>query len=180
MPGTRQRHQTGVFRFAVADGDVHRLAEQVGDAVAEVQTNAQARMLALEIVEPGQQHIAAEIRRGGKLQHAGDVLAATGQLPLPLGEALQGASRMGQELLAFRGQAQAAGGAHEQAGVELLLQALERGAGHGGRDVALAGSGREAAVVGGADKQGEIVEAQHFQISIERPSLSSRFFLSAK
>ncbi|MCY1459083.1 hypothetical protein D9M71_765260 [compost metagenome] len=87
---------------------------------------------------------------------------------------------MGEELFALGGQAQAAGGAREEARVQLLLQALEGGAGHGRRDVQLAGGRRKATVVGGIDEQGEVVEAQHFQYSFEGLSLSSRFFLPAK
>jgi len=32
-----QRHQVGILRLAVAQGDVHRLAVQVGDPVAQMQ-----------------------------------------------------------------------------------------------------------------------------------------------
>ncbi|MOA32897.1 hypothetical protein D3C78_1541530 [compost metagenome] len=30
-----QRHQAGIFGLAVAQGDVHRLAKQIGDAIAQ-------------------------------------------------------------------------------------------------------------------------------------------------
>jgi len=49
--GDGQGHQTRIFRFAVAQGDVHRLAEQVGDTVTEQQAHGQLRVLALKLVE---------------------------------------------------------------------------------------------------------------------------------
>ncbi|MNN63932.1 hypothetical protein D3C81_1793450 [compost metagenome] len=52
--GDGQGDQARVFRLAVAQSDVHGLAEQVRDAIAEQQAHGQLRVLALELVEPRQ------------------------------------------------------------------------------------------------------------------------------
>ena len=75
----RQRDQAGVFGFAVAQGDVHRLAKQVGNAVAQQQAHGQLRVLTLEFIQPRQQMVAAEVRRRRQLQHAADMILAAGQ-----------------------------------------------------------------------------------------------------
>jgi len=77
--GDGQRNQAGVFGLAVAQGNVHGLAEQVGDAITEQQAHVQLRVLLLEGVQPRQQLVAAEIRRCRQLQHTTDVILATGQ-----------------------------------------------------------------------------------------------------
>ena len=74
-----QRNQAGVFGFAVTQGNVHGLAEQVGDAITEQQAHVQLRMLLLERIQPRQQLVATEIRGRRQLQHTTDMILATGQ-----------------------------------------------------------------------------------------------------
>ena len=179
----RQGDQAGVLRLAVAQGNVHRLAEQVGDAVAEQQAQRQLRTLGLELVEPGQQRVAPEVRGRGDLQHAADLVAHARQLPASALQAGQGGAGVGQVLFALDGEAQAASGTQQQTYLQLRLQALERGAGHRGRAVQLTGSGGQATQLGSADEQGDVVEAQHgrshFQKIIERDSMAGVFFSPA-
>ncbi|MNX29382.1 hypothetical protein D3C86_595190 [compost metagenome] len=59
--GQRQRHQGRVIRGAVADRDVHGLAVQVGQAVADAYLEAHTGILGLEIIQPGQQHVTPQV-----------------------------------------------------------------------------------------------------------------------
>ncbi|MNT49809.1 hypothetical protein D3C72_1866840 [compost metagenome] len=59
--GQRQRHQAGVIRRAVADGDVHGLAIQIGQPVADAYLEAHAGILGLKIIQPGQQHVTPQV-----------------------------------------------------------------------------------------------------------------------
>ena len=68
---------------------------------------------------------------------------------------------MAEKQLALGSQAQAAGGAAEQANVQLLLQALKRSAGHRRGNVQAPGGGRQVAQVSGGDKQLQIIKTQH-------------------
>ncbi|MCY1441811.1 hypothetical protein D9M71_581470 [compost metagenome] len=66
----RQRHVAGVVEAAEPEGDVDRIAEHVGDLVRQQQAQLQLRMRGAELGQPGQQHVAAQVRRRGHLQHA--------------------------------------------------------------------------------------------------------------
>ncbi|MDT4866032.1 hypothetical protein FQZ97_1008680 [compost metagenome] len=115
----------------------------------------------LELIEPGQQGIAAEVRGRRQLQQPAYPGLAAGQLLASVFQVLQGQSGMTEEQLAFRGQAQAARGAGEQPRLQLHLQALERGAGHRRRNIQPPCGGGQAAYLGGADKQLQVIEAEH-------------------
>ncbi|MCY1435718.1 hypothetical protein D9M71_518230 [compost metagenome] len=109
LRGDGQRHQAGVLRFTVAQGNVYRLAKQVGDAVPQQQAHGEFRMLALKLVEPGQQQVAAKVRWRRQLQHPADLILTTGQQSPALVEIAQGRAGVFKKALAFGGQAQAAG-----------------------------------------------------------------------
>ena len=64
----RQGHQAGVSRHAKAQGDVDRVAKQVGIAVIEQQLQTDGGVLQLELIQPAQQHIATKVRGRGQLQ----------------------------------------------------------------------------------------------------------------
>ena len=66
----RQRHQAGILRLAVAKGGIHRFAVNIGHAVRQLQTDVDGRVQRLEGIEPGQQHIAPQVRRRSQLQCA--------------------------------------------------------------------------------------------------------------
>ena len=73
-----QGNQTGVLRCAVAQGNIHRLAKQIGHAIAQQQTQLHLRMRLLKFIQPRQQGIATEIRRCRQLQRSTDTNLAAG------------------------------------------------------------------------------------------------------
>ena len=76
-------------------------------------------------------------------------------------QALQRQPRMHQIQLALGRQAQAARRARQQAHLQLLLQTLECGAGHGRRDIQQPRRGGQAAGFGGTHEELQVVETQH-------------------
>ncbi|MNF04856.1 hypothetical protein D3C80_2044620 [compost metagenome] len=68
------------------------------------------RVLTLQLVEPGQQYIATEIRRCRQLQHPAHLVLALGKQALPLLQACQGGTGVPKKAFAIGRQAQVAGG----------------------------------------------------------------------
>ncbi|MNF65952.1 hypothetical protein D3C84_477340 [compost metagenome] len=161
LRGDGQRHQAGIFRLAVTQGNVHRLAEQIGDAVAQQQAHGEFRVLALELVEPGQQQVSTKVRRCRQLQYATDLILTAGQQTPAFVEIAQRCPGVFKKAFTFGGQAQAAGRTGEQAGTELLLDAFQRGARHRRRHVHAPCRCGQASEVRRPDKQLQIIETQH-------------------
>jgi hypothetical protein len=118
-------------------------------------------MLGEEFVEPLAHQVAPEIGGHRQRQVAADHAPAMGHgiaSGIDFGQHVAGIL---QVALAIGRQAQAAGGARQQARAEFAFEAFHGGTGHGGGDVVLAGSGGEAAVVGGTDEDGEVFQADH-------------------
>ncbi|MNL17580.1 hypothetical protein D3C87_1386810 [compost metagenome] len=170
LRGDGQRHQAGVLRLAVTQGDVHRLPKQIGDAVTQQQTHGEFRVFALKLVQPGQQQVATEVRRRRQLQHAADLILATGQQTPTFIEVAQGRPSIFEKAFTFGGQAQATGRAGEQTGTELLFDALQRRAGHRCRHVHAPRSRRQATEVRRPNEQLQVIETQH-----PKPRLSKKY-----
>jgi len=163
VPGRqRQGDIVGVLVEAIADGDVHRVTAEIGHLVGKEEAQAQRRVLAAKRTEPGQQQVAADVGRRGHLQHPAQGAVAAVQLFVALAQGVEHALGGGQVEFALGGQAQAAGGAGEQAHVEVALQALDRGGHLPGQQVSLMGSGGEAAKGAAAHEQFEVGETKHF------------------
>lgn len=156
-----QGYVVGVIEVADADGHVDRFAEHVGDLVGQAQVQAQSRVRGAERAQPGQQQVAAEVRRRRQLQDAVQLGVLALHAGLAFAQGGQHLLRIRQVERALAGQAQAAGRAHEQAQVQLALQPCHRRSDLPGQQVGLAGGLREAAQRGSADEQLQIVEADH-------------------
>lgn len=87
---------------------------------------------------------------------------------------------MQEERVALGSQAQASGGAGEQAYLQFAFQALQRRAGHRRGNLQLARGGGQRAAVAGVDEHLEVVVTQHFQDSFERVFPDSLFFSDLK
>ena len=138
-------------------------------------------MFTLELVEPGQQQIAAKIRRGRKLQHATDLILTAGQQAPAFIQVAQGRPGVFEKALALRGEPQAAGGTGQQPCAQVFLDALEGSTGHRRRKVHDPGRRRQAAQVCGTHEQLQVIESQHeafldYQKNIERACSFSRFY----
>ncbi|MND78082.1 hypothetical protein D3C80_697890 [compost metagenome] len=120
-----QGYIVGVGVQAIADGDIHRIAEQIGDLVGEEEAQVQLGMLSAKRREPGQQHVAPQIGGRGHLQRSAELGAFLTQVVAPVPEGFQGDKGRGQVPLAFGCQAQAARGAGKQSHIQLTLQALD-------------------------------------------------------
>jgi len=163
----RQGHVAGIVEVAQADRHVHRVAEHVGHLVGQAQVQPQPRVRGAERGQPRQQQVAAEIRRRRQLQGAVQVGVLALHAGLALAQGCQNLLRVGQVQRALAGQAQAAGGAHEQAQVQLAFQPRHRGGHLAGQQVGLACGLRKAAQRRGADEQLQIVETDHFHCRSE-------------
>ena len=157
----RQGHQAGILRPAIAKCRVHRLAVDIGRAVGQVQAQIHACVLALELVQPGHEHVAAQVGGGGQLQRAAQSGLAASQLVAHLAQAGQRGAAVLQKQLALLREPQAARGAHEQGHAQLCLQPLERCAGRSRRQVQGTRRGREAAAVCGAHEDIQVLQAFH-------------------
>ncbi|MNL73728.1 hypothetical protein D3C87_1992300 [compost metagenome] len=87
-------------------------------------------MLALKLVQPGQQYVTAKVRGRRQLQDTTDVFLPMIEQASSFVQAAQGGASIGQKTIALAGQAQAAGRTGQQANAQLLLKALEGRAGH--------------------------------------------------
>ncbi|MNP28710.1 hypothetical protein D3C76_1216940 [compost metagenome] len=138
-------------------------------------------MLALKLVQPGQQQVAPKVRRCRQLQDAADLILTAGQQTPAFVEMTQGRPSVLQKTFAFCGQAQAAGRAGQQAGAQLLFDALQRRARHCCRHVHAPCGRGQAAQVRRTDEQLQIIEPQHvslhYQKKIERDCSFSGFYL---
>ncbi len=114
------------------------------------------------------------------MQHAADSGAPALQGLTPFLQGEQRGAGVAEEALALGGQPQAAGGAGQQACLQLGFEALEGGAGHRRRALQPPRGGGKAAGFGGAHEDLEIVQTQHFQFSVERASLDSGFFFATE
>ncbi|EEF25882.1 conserved hypothetical protein [Ricinus communis] len=158
----RQRDQAGVLLPAVTDGDVDRLPVHVRHAVADAQLEHHLRIARLELVQPAHHQVAAQVGGHGDFQRAAQRFLALNQSVVPLLQQAQRFARVAQIVFALLRQPQRTRGARKQAQIQLALQALDGGAGQRRRDFQLAGGGRQAAAVGGADKHVQIIKAQQF------------------
>lgn len=163
----RQSHVVGVVEVTDADGHVDRVAEHVGDLVGQAQVQAQPRVRGAERAQPRQQQVAAEVRRRRQLQGAVQFGVFALHAGLALAQGRQYLLCIGQVQRAFASQAQAAGGAHEQAQVQLALQPCHRRGDLAGQQIGFAGGLGEAAQRGGADEQLQVVEADHLHCQSE-------------
>src|SRR5690606_18841512 len=137
-------------------------------------------MAGLKFVQPGQQYIAAEIRRRRKLQNATDCFSTAGKRLRTVAQAGERRTDMAKVQLAFRREPQAASRAYKQSRAESTFESFEGGARHGRRNVQRPGGGGQASIVCSADEQLQVVDAQHFQNPIERASLITLFFRRVK
>ncbi|KAG0921866.1 hypothetical protein G6F31_020142 [Rhizopus arrhizus] len=131
-------------------------------------------MLVLEIVQPGQQHIAPQVRGDGNRQRARNRgLVASHRV---LAGFQRGDRRPGVLQVAFpiARQPQAARRAHEQARLKRQFQPFERGAGHGGRQVQFARSGGKAAVVSRRHEDPQVLEPDHDRLIFKKVLKLSR------
>ena len=55
-----QSDQAGILGLAIAQGDIHRLAKQVSDPIAQQEPHGELRVVALELVQPRQQVVATK------------------------------------------------------------------------------------------------------------------------
>ena len=136
--GQGQRNQAGVGGRAVAHREVHRLAEQIGQPVADAHLEADAGMAALEFIQPGQQHVAPQVRGHRDRQRAADGGLVARQRVAAGVQRCDGRAGVLQVALAVRRQPQAARGADEQPGLQRQLQPFQGGAGDRRRQVQLA------------------------------------------
>lgn len=121
----------GVVEVADADGHVDRVAEHISHFVGQAQVQAQPRVRGAKGAQPGQQQVAAEVRGRRQLQGAVQLGVLALHARLALAQGSQHLLRVRQVQRALAGQAQAAGGAHEQAQVQLAFQPR-----HGSSDLA--------------------------------------------
>jgi hypothetical protein len=98
-----------------------------------------------ELVEPGQQHAAREVRRRGDAHGAGQRGPVGRELRLALGQQVEGPLRIVEQQGALRRQAHGPGRPLEQASAQPGFQPLEHGAGGSGGQLQRGGRGREAA-----------------------------------
>ena len=114
--GQGQRNQAGVGGRAVAHREVHRLAEQIGQPVADAHLEADAGMAALEFIQPGQQHVAPQVRGHRDRQRAADGGLVARQRVAAGVQRCDGRAGVLQVALAVRRQPQAARGNGRTAG----------------------------------------------------------------
>ena len=157
----RQRHQAGVPGDTETQGDVDGFAEQVGIAVVEHQLQTDVGVLELERIQPAQYHVAPEIRRRRQLQQPGQAVALLPERLLTLGQRRQRLAHAVEVTPTLFGQAHAACGARQQATAQAGFQALEGDAGGGRAQPQAARGGRQAAGVGGANKDFQVENRAH-------------------
>lgn len=103
-----QGDQAGVVLHAVADCQIDRLAINVGGTVAELQAETDVGPAYLEIVQPAEDVIAAEVGGQRDLQVVADDLAAGGDFFGGVAQAVEGQPCGREQAFAFARQAQAA------------------------------------------------------------------------
>jgi len=163
----RQRDIAGVVEAAQTERDIHRVAEHVGHLVGQLQVQLQPRVRGAEGGQPRQQHVAAQVRGGGHLQRAAQFGIFALRAGLAFAQCRQHLLRVRQVQRALGGQAQAAGGAHEQPQVQLALQPRHRRRHLSRQQIRLAGRAGKAAQRGGAAEQVQVVDTDHFHSSSE-------------
>src|SRR5690606_41247813 len=92
-------------------------------------------MAGLKFVQPGQQYIAAEIRRRRQLQNATDCFSTAGTRLRTVAQAGERRTDMAKVQLAFRREPQPAGSAYRQSRADSTFESLAGGARHGRRTV---------------------------------------------
>ncbi|QNG70791.1 hypothetical protein NIPOLPBK_04034 [Stenotrophomonas maltophilia] len=117
-----QGHVAGVVEVADADRHIDRIAEHVGHFIGQPQVQAQPWMRGSERGQPRQQQVATKVRRRRQLQRAMQFGVLALHAGPPFAQGSQHLLRIRQVQRALAGQAQAAGGTHEQAQVQFAFQ----------------------------------------------------------
>jgi hypothetical protein len=148
------RDDAALRRRAGAKADVDTVFDPVADAVVHLDVGVHLRIAAAIFFKHRPQHLQHDGARRRDAQRPGDLFAAAAC-------AVQGALQRGkpglrglQELLAFFGEAQAAGGAVKEAHAQVLLELHQRLAGGLRRDGLRGGGLAQAAQLGGFDEGG--------------------------
>ncbi|GJB77863.1 hypothetical protein KAM380_023280 [Aeromonas caviae] len=115
----------------IPDTRIQLLADKVGHLIADPQLQRHLGVQPLEIVEPGQQQIPANIRRDGQAKCTRDLISPFGQRHLTGVQCVQGLTGMGQISLTIIREPQTPRGAHEQPGTQAAFQSLDSPAGQG-------------------------------------------------
>ena len=170
-----QGDQAGIRRRAVAQGEVDGLSENVRNPVGKLDPQADARVFEEKIVQPAEDHIAAEIRGQRELQWAADRLVGGADFVAGRGNAGQSFAAVMQKELAGRSQAQAAGRADEDGGAQFALDALDRRTGRRRRQVELARRRRQAAGFGCTQEKFEFTQLFHGRSVAGTISISINF-----
>ncbi len=126
-----QGHVVGVIEVADADRHINRIAEHVGHFIGQPKVQAQPWMCGSECGQPRQQQVATKVRRCRQLQRAVQFGVLALYAGPPFAQGSQYLLRIRQVQRALAGQAQAAGGTHEQAQVQFAFQPR-----HGSSDLA--------------------------------------------
>ena len=130
----RPRVQGGVAERTDADRHVGALLQQVDDQVVGVEFELDVRVQPAELADVRHHRVQHEGRGGVDPQAPGGALPAQGQAFLERLHLLQDLPCLVEEVAAFLGQLHAPGGAVEQGGAELVLEAREGPAdGRGGQ-----------------------------------------------
>ena len=153
--------ERAVLQFADADREVEAFADDVDEAVGQVEIELDLGILGQEVRQVGRDVQPAERRRRRHLEQAARLGVAAADEILRLLDQAQDVDDALEVAFAGLGQRQLAGGALEQARPEPLLEQADALGHDGGRQAHLAAGGRHVAGAGDACENVEIADGGH-------------------
>src|SRR5690349_16194594 len=124
----RKRHVARRLWRPIANGDVYRVAKDIGHVVRQRKLQHQLWMRVAEHPEPRKQTVSTEIRRGSDSQSALKCMLCSMQTLTTLVNHRENLLGIGEVLLSFRGKFQTSRGTRKETGIQLALKPLDCGA----------------------------------------------------